>query len=929
MDNKHLSAQFAIPANATAGTYLVTAATGTEIANLANGFLVSVNPGLTLSSILPNTAAAGTCTPIDIVGNGTSWQNNVTVATMGDGMTINGAATGFLNVSSATQASFNLCIDPITPLGNRSLTIATGGEYEMVSNAFTVTANGSTLQSVSPNTGLQGANATLALTGVGTHWEQGATNISVGGGIDVGNIVVNSNTSLTVNISVPAATAVGSYSVTATTNGETVSLPNAFAVTLATPYLSSVSPTAGTQGQMNENITFTGVLTSFGTGGFTANFGPDITVNLPITINNSLSATANISISNTAFVGGRTASITTNGTIYNFEFTVNSSGASITSVTPASGIQGASVALAVTGSGTHWANGLTFASLGGLIVVNRVSVNSPTSAEVDITIPSAAATGVYSLTMSTNGEIETAHNAFTVLPFTPTLTMSPSSGMVGTMVTVNFSGNFTHFGNAASATPTVANIDGEGVTISNFKVMGPTSAMAQFTIASTAPAAPAVPCINQYGGNRTVTLTTPEGITSEIVNTGFCVTSTPAVLTSITPYQSAEPASSLTVTITGQYTHFTSNVTTVGFGPNITVVPFNPAIPDSANVASTTQLSVVINIPANTPVGWLPVFVNTGTEQLTTGFFIVPPASASLTTVSPSSGIQGQSLTVQITGNLTNFNMATTQAILGAGITVNQLTINSTASATAQISISPTTYVGARTVEMISGVGETEVVSGPLFSVTQGIATISLVGCGTTTANAILALAVAPCGGTGGVQQGQITTLAVQGNQTNWVQGETTLTFGPGITVSQLVVNSPTQATCQIQVSYSAPLGFSLITATTNGEVAPSFSDAVNVTATRRAWSDHHADLRGAGHRFPNAGERHRYALRGGYGHHRIVREQCRHQYNWNDRDQPDADDVERASAGYRIRERRALHFDRHHHGTAGSAEPPERRAAY
>ena len=140
---------------------------------------------------------------------------------------------------------------------------------------------------------------------------------------------------------------------------------------------------------------------------------------------------------------------------------MNGADAFITSVTPPSGLQGASVALIVTGFGTHWAPGLTFASMGGLIV-NRVSVNSATNAEVDITIPTTASIGTYGLTMSTNGEIESDPNAFVVLPYTPSLTLAPSSGMIGTTVNVNLSGNFTHFMNAASATPTELNIDGEG-----------------------------------------------------------------------------------------------------------------------------------------------------------------------------------------------------------------------------------------------------------------------------------------------------------------------------------------------------------------------------------------------------------------------------------------------------------------------------------
>jgi hypothetical protein len=436
-----------------------------------------------------------------------------------------------------------------------------------------------------------------------------------------------------------------------------------------------------------------------------------------------------------------------------------------------------------------------------------VIVNSPTTAEVDITIAANASLGARGLAMTTGGEIATLAGAFTVLPYTPTLSVSPSSGMIATTVNVNFNGNFTHFAQGQ----TTANIDGNGVTIQNFTVNSPHNATAQFVIAQSAPAAPSVLCMNQYGGNRIITLETPLASGSEIVQAGFCVTSTPAVLTSISPYHSAAPAANLNVTITGQYTHFQQGTTTVGFGPNITV--------NSVSVSDATDLVANIGVDATAVIGWRPVFVNTGSEQLTIGFAIDPPATSSLVSVLPNSGYQGESKTVQITGNLTNFNNTTT-AILGAGITVNSLTINSAASATAQISIDPTTPAGGRTVSMVTQLasGNEEVVSGPLFSVTQGIASIAAVGTSSLRVPHQFQ-----------VHQGDILDFRVEGASTHWLQGETTLDFGPGITVSQITVTDATHISCQVAVSYSAALGLRGVNATTGGEVAPSFSDAIDV----------------------------------------------------------------------------------------------------
>ena len=836
-DPFHVKASFNIPAGVPLGSYNVIAKSGTETASLTGGFLITSSGPLSLSSIVPNSLAAGQSTNVAVVGVNTHFVQGTTVASFGDGIT-----PGPVTVVDATHANFNISIDPIAVLGNRTLTMTTGGEF--ATGTFTITTNGSFLQTVqmTTGTGAQGTNATLTLTGSSsptTHWIQAGTVISVGGGINVGNIVVSSPTSLTVNISIGPNVAPGSYPVTATTNGEIVTKLNAVTVIPATPYLQNVSPNSGQQGQQHLLVNFTGVFTTFQTttnGPLNANFGPNITVN-SVVANTNTSATADITISNTAAAGGRSCNLNSNGVIYNFTFTVTPSNASLVSATPGSGLQGTSVALQVTGSNTHWQQGLTFPSLGGGITVNRTIINSATTAEVDITIAATASIGQKTLTMSTGGEIVSLNNAFAVLPITPTMTLTPTAGMiavapqVNNIVNVNFIGNFTHF----NAGTTIAAIDGNGVTIQNFTVLNKFNATAQFVISQTAPASPAVPCTNIYGGNRTVTVETPIGSGAEILYAGFCVTSTPAVLTSITPVQSPEPANNLQVTITGAFTHFESGVTSVGFGPDITVIP------GTINVVNATTVKATINIASTAVLGWRPVFVNTIdagnfiNEQLTIGFYLSPPATATLVSVLPNTGIQGQSMAVQITGNLTNWSQGNTTALFGAGITVNSLTINSAASATAQISIDPVNSpLGGSPVTMVTelGGGVEEVVSGPIFSVTQGIAAISLIGTNCT-ANEVLAVANNCQPHQFLVHQGDILTFFVNGTNTHFLQGETTLDFGPDIAVSQLQVLSPTQIQCQIAVAYTATIGFRGVKAVTNAENALSFSDALDVEAVQ------------------------------------------------------------------------------------------------
>ncbi|MGO9270321.1 MAG: WD40 repeat domain-containing protein, partial [Terriglobia bacterium] len=69
--------------------------------------------------------------------------------------------------------------------------------------------------------------------------------------------------------------------------------------------------------------------------------------------------------------------------------------------------------------------------------------------------------------------------------------------------------------------------------------------------------------------------------------------------------------------------------------------------------------------------------------------------------------------------------------------------------------------------------------------------------------------------------QGQtLANVIITGQYTHFVQGTTTCTFGPGITVNSLTVNSPTSATANITIASSATPGSQTVTLTTGSEVA-------------------------------------------------------------------------------------------------------------
>jgi len=157
---------------------------------------------------------------------------------------------------------------------------------------------------------------------------------------------------------------------------------------------------------------------------------------------------------------------------------------------------------------------------------------------------------------------------------------------------------------------------------------------------------------------------------------------------------SADPGESLTVEISGGYTHFGSQ-TTVDLGSGITVT--------DVNVWEPTLLYADISIDPGATLGPRTVKVTTGEEvavPLEGGFVVgrVP----TIASVSPNKGARGWTGQVEITGNATNF---TSESVpdFGADITVNSVEVKDPEHLTADIMVSSTTALGSRSVNVITG----------------------------------------------------------------------------------------------------------------------------------------------------------------------------------------------------------------------------------
>ena len=786
-----LSAHLSIDASAVVGSRNITVITPlgggkNETAKMTSAFVVSAAAGLTINSVTPGGEQQGWTGNVDLIGGGTHFQQGVTIANFGDGVVVNGP----VQVMSDTEAVANVTISNTAYPGLRTVTLTTNGEFAVTglggssAPGFLVSPNNASLVSLSQTTGAQGAILTgIVITGANTHFLQNATTVTFGGGINIGNTTVTDPTHMTVDVAITGAAAVGLRDVTVSTGGEVVTLPSSFAVTGGSaPYLAGVAPSSGVQGQTLD-VTIDAAFTDFVSSAPTVTFGSNVTVN-SLTVVNATRVVANISIADFASPYGRTAILTWNATNFPFSFTVSPSAASM-SFSPNAAPQGESLTIHATGNNTHWDQSTTtswFSQIPYCAVptVNRITINSPTSADIDVTVPLGGCVGGIQFNMANGGEH--VAGTFTVVANTPSVMLTPGSAKVGQTVTVNFTGDFTHFADSSSANPTTAIIDGTGIAFvaNSFQVTGPTSATAKFVIDANAPVYPPV--------SHLVTLTTPLGSgKNEIVTTSFYATNTPAVLTSVTPYH-ALPGTTLTVDIFGSYTHFDAT-TTVGFGPNVVV--------GTPNIVGPDHITVSIQIDNTAALGWRNVYVNTGSEQLTAGFRIDNPVLPAMAVdIQPSSGAQGQSLPVVITGQNTHWVQGTTEAIVGAGVIVANLQVTDATHATATVTISPTAPVGASSVIMITG---PEIASGTGFSVTRGVSQITH---------------VTPNEGA----QNQTLFVDLVGNGTHWLQGGSSVDFGAGIHVDSLQIQDSTHAHVQVTVLSTASVGFHDVTMSTDGE---------------------------------------------------------------------------------------------------------------
>jgi RHS repeat-associated protein len=781
------SATFSLP-----GTYVVSLTGSDSQLSNSSSATISINPRPPAPSIIsvnPNTGQLGQQNlAVAITGQLSNFVQGTSQVSFGTDITVNSVTVG-----SATSLTANITIPPTANLGVHTVIVTTGAELASLTSGFNVTSasSGPTITSVAPSSGQQGAtNIPVTITGSLTHFSASSV-------VTFGNTAVTASaptgtpttTSLTVNVSIVSAAALGATNVIVTTGTEVVTLNNGFTVTALSsgPTLTTVSPNSGQQGQHGP-VGIVGFNTHFAQGTSVVSFGPGITVsNLNVTCSTCL--TAQLQILPTATPGPVTVTVTTGSEVASLAngFTILPGTPAISSFGPNSGQQGQTLTLTVNGQFTHFGQGTTQVSLGAGITFSSVNISSPTNLTAQVAIDPAATPGTRTLTVTTGMEVVSAPNAFTVQPGTPVLmTLNPGGGQQGqTNLSVAITGQFTHFVQGTS----VASF-GAGVTVTSLTVTSTTAATAVVNID---PAA--------AQGARTVTVTTGMEVAS--FANGFTIAPGMPSIQSVNPNTGQQGQQNLSITVTGQLSHFVQGTTTASFGAGVTIT--------SVTVSSLTTATVVVNIDPAATLGLRNVALTTGTEvaALTGGFAV--NSGPFISQINPNTGQQGQqNLSVNVTGAFTHFAQGTTTANFGANVTVASLTISSATTATAVLNIDPAAILGARTVAFTTG---TEVATAPnSFIITTGSPVVTQ-----ATPN------------TGRQDQSNL-AVTITGQFTNFAQGTSVVSFGGGgVTINNVSVTDPTHLTANISIALAATPGTRTVTVTTGTEVA-SLANAFSVT---------------------------------------------------------------------------------------------------
>ncbi|MGK5056656.1 IPT/TIG domain-containing protein [Janthinobacterium sp. LB2P49] len=625
----------------------VTTGGGTSATSAADQYTYIAAP--TVGSISPTSGPATGGTSVIITGTNLTGATAVRFGA--------GNATGF-TVNSATQ------ITATAPAGTGTvdITVITGGGTSATSAAdqYTYVA-APTVSSISPTSGPTTGGTSVTINGTNF---VGVTAVTFGG-TAASSFTFNSATQITATA--PAGT--GTVDVRVTTGGGTSATGPADQFTyLATPTVSSISPTAG-PATGGASVTING--TNF--AGVTAvTFGGTAASSFTFNSPTQITATA------PAGTGTVDVRVTTGGgtsaTSAADQFTYVAA-PTVSSISPASGPATGGTSVTITGTNLSGATAVRF----GAGNASGFTVNSATQ----ITATAPAGTGTVDITVITGGGTSATSGAdqFTYLAAPTVSSISPTAGPATGGSSVTITG--TNFGGVTAVTF-------GGTAASSFTFNSATQ------ITATAPAGT---------GTVDVRVTTGGGTSATGAADQFTYVAAPTV-SSISP-TSGPAAGGTSVTITG------ANLT------GASAVRFGGGNASGFIVNSATQITATA--PAGTGTVDITVITAGGTSATGAADQFTYVAAPTVSSISPAAGLATGGAIVSITGsNLTGATAVRFGASNAASFTVSSATqITATAPAgTGTVDVRVTTGGGT---SATSGADQFTYVVPPTISVAPSV----------------------------------------------------------------------------------------------------------------------------------------------------------------------------------------------------------------
>jgi hypothetical protein len=359
----------------------------------------------------------------------------------------------------------------------------------------------------------------------------------------------------------------------------------------------------------------------------------------------------------------------------------------VASVTPDTGAQGQTLDVQIVGAATHFLNGTTYATFGDGIVVHSVTVQDQTHATANVSVSPTATLGWRQVQVVTGGEIAT------ILPTAPLDRASgwprvrpPALGRAEQRHARRpaLRGHHHRRGHELSGRRIRDHVRGWH-RYRNIQVADATHLTV--TIAVTALATP---------GLRAVVVTTG-GEVASLADSFTVIAASPPALSTVTP-NSGKQGESLSLTLAGSNTQFTTGQPTLTLGSNITVDPLV--------VVNDTTITASVAIDALAVAGSRQGILSAGGTNFPFAFTVTPSAAA-VASVTPASGPQGGVITVTVSGNGTHWQQGSTTAVFPTGCqsppAVSAVTVNSATQANLTISIPANACVGSQLLRLATG----------------------------------------------------------------------------------------------------------------------------------------------------------------------------------------------------------------------------------